>query len=289
MFIEKFIKKAYISFYKDENYKFLCEIKKNHKIIESFNKEFNNKNDLTKEIFDILEEYPQTYISTFVTSLNQGIVPSCQKSEYKKREINLENIKFICIKNSYSFYISIYELINIKKEYPFEIDFIYSVFALIDYFAKKRDNYFYVLVLNEKIIISGYKDNKPIFYDIFELKEEKNEEIEEDVELLEDIDLDEEISENIEEEVQNLDLEDIEDNISSSSLEYNLINHLKSSIKDYYENYSNDFLEKIIYLNTINLKKDIKSLTEEELFIDSEIINFNALKILNELSERENV
>lgn len=290
MFIEKFIKKAYISFYKDENYKFLCEIKKNKKLIESEKKEFDSKEKLNEKINELIEDYPQIFISTIINSINQGVIPSCNKSEFKKREIEIENIKSICIKNKYSIFISIYELVNIKKEYPFEIDFLYSIFAPIDFFAKKRNNYLYVLILKERIALLAYKNEIPIFSDIFEIKEEKNEEVEEDIELLEDIDLEEEISEDIEEEAESLDLEENEPtNLELSSIEHNIVQYLKDAIKDYYENYSDDFLEKIIFLDTINIGKNLQKLTEDELLLENEIINFDLLKILNNISESENV
>lgn len=290
MFIEKFIKKAYISFYKDENYKFLCEIKKNKKLIESEKKEFDSKEKLNEKINELIEDYPQIFISTIINSINQGVIPSCNKSEFKKREIEIENIKSICIKNKYSIFISIYELVNIKKEYPFEIDFLYSIFAPIDFFAKKRNNYLYVLILKERIALLAYKNEIPIFSDIFEIKEEKNEEVEEDIQLLEDIDLEEEISEDIEEEAESLDLEENEPtNLELSSIEHNIVQYLKDAIKDYYENYSDDFLEKIIFLDTINIGKNLQKLTEDELLLENEIINFDLLKILNNISESENV
>jgi len=299
MFIKKFIKKAYISFYKDINYKFLCEIKKNKKILSIEKEEFDTKEELNKKIDSIFEDYTQVYISTIIDSINQGSLPSCSKSEYKKREVALENIKYICLKNKYSFYVSLYDLMNIKKEYPFEIDFLYSLFAPIDFFAKKRNNYFYVLILKEKIAILGYKNEIPIFYDITEFNNENENndeigEIEEDNEdLLEDIDLDideiDDISDNIEEEAKSLDIEEPPTELKLVSTENQIIKAIQSSIKEYYNNYSDDFLEKIIFLDTINIGNDIKKLVEDELLLDSEIINFDLNKILNNLSEMENV
>jgi len=292
MFIEKFIKKVYISFYKDKTYKFLLEIKKNKKLLETSKEEFETKEGLYNKIKELFEEYTQIYISTLIDTINQGVIPSCQKSEYKKKEIEIENIKYICIKNRYSFYASLYDIIKIKKEYSFDIDFLYSIFAPIDFFAKKRDNYFYVLILENKIAILGYKGNIPVFSDIIEfIEEEHNEEDEDDIELLEDIDLDiDEISENIEEEAEILDLDEtLPEELKSTPKENQIIKNLQNSIKEYYTNYSDDFLEKIVFLDTINIGEDIKKLTEDELLLDSEIIKFDLNKTLNNLSETENV
>jgi len=189
---------------------------------------------------------------------------------------------------------SIYDLAEIKKE--FEIDFLYSIFSVIDFFAKKKDKVFYILILKTEIAILGYENNTPIYSEIIKFEEEKNEEIEE----IDDLDLDvEDLSEDIEEESENLDLdlenqienldENIEENIATSSIESNILDHLKTSLKEYYTNYSNDFLEKIILLDTIQINNSITKIIKDELLIETEKIDFNLTKIINKLSESENV
>ena len=288
MFLDKFIKKAFISFYKDnEAYKIFIEIVKNNKILETQKKEVKEKNELNNIIQSIKEEYPQYYISTIIQTFNQGIIPACNKKEFLKREIEIENIKYICIKNRYSFYISIYDLSKLKKEYKFNIDFIFSIFAPIDFFAKKRYNYIYVLVLNKQVAILAYKDNIPIYSDISLIHKEENLEEDEDIELLEDIDIEEEIAEDIEEEAENMDLEEPESDLETTDIEFQIMKILKNSIKEYYEHYSDDFLEKIVILDTIKIGHTIKKLLEDELLMESEVIPFDLLKILNELSKGE--
>ena len=291
MFVEKFIKKAYISFYKNEKYHFFCEIKKNKKIIETFKKDFEEKNDLEKEILNIQDDYAQYYISTIIDTINQGIVPTCEKKEMKTYGIDLENINFICVKKNYSIYASLYDIVSVKKTYKFNIDFLYSIFAPIDFFAKKRNNYLYVLILNQKIALVAYKNDKPIYsdIDIFQETEGEDEKYIEPIDELEieNEDLTEEISENIEEEAENLDLE--EPKIEKSNIEFNIIEKLKEFIKDYYENYSDEFIEKIIFLDTVKIGETLKKIVNEELLLESEIIRFDLLEILNQMSERENV
>ena len=289
MFLERFIKKAFISFYKnDEKYKLLIEIIKNDKLIESQIKELNDKKELKELIKEIKEDYPQHYISTFLQTINQGAVPSCNKQEYLKREIEIENINLICIKNAYSFFVSMYDLVKLKKEYNFNIDFIFSIFAPVDFYSKKRNNYMYVLILNNQIAIIAYKDNIPLYSDISIIqKEESPEEEPEDIELLEDIDIDEEISEDIEEEAENMELTESTNDLEKTETEFQIIEILKKSIKEYYENYSDDFLEKIILLDTIEMGDTIKKLIKDELLMDTEIVKFDLLKTLNYLAKGE--
>ena len=290
MFLERFIKKAFISFYEDDSkYKILIEIIKNDKLIESQIKELNDKKELKELIKEIKEDYPQHYISTFLQTINQGVVPSCNKQEYLKREIEIENINYICIKNRYSFFVSMYDLVKLKKEYKWNIDFIFPVFAPVDFYAKNKNNYMYVLILNTQITIIAYKENIPIYADISFLEKEEilqNDESE-DIELLENIDLEEEISENIEDEADNISLEKSNENLETTDTEFQITKILKESIKDYYENYSDDFLEKIVLLDTIKVGETIKELIEDELLMESEIIQFDLLKTLNELAKGE--
>lgn len=279
--LEKLIKRAFISFYEDKNLYALIEIKKNKKTLSQERLEFKEKEELEKKILEIIEDYPQTYTSTIIDTINQGVAPSCSKRYFKDKEIEVENIKIVCIKN-YSFYVSIYELLNFQKEFKFDIDFIYSIFAPIDYVAKKRHNYFYMMLLDSKIVFLAYYNNLPIYFDLEIISEEESED---DVEILDDIDILDDLSEDIEEESENLDLEEP---MEKSSKEEDILNFLKEAIKDYYENYSSDFLEKIVILDTINIQNNIKKIIEDELFIDTEIKKFDLLKILNNLSE-ENV
>jgi len=289
MFLENFIPKAFVSFYEDENrYKILIEITKKNKTIQSQTKEANDKKELNEIIKEIKEDYPQHYISTFLQTINQGAVPSCSKQEYTKREIDLENVNYICIKNRYSFFVSMYDLVKLKKEYKWDIDFIFPIFAPIDFYAKQKNNYMYVLILNNQISIIAYKDNIPLYTDIsFIEKEEIHQDNEEEIELLEDIDIEEEISEDIEEEADNMNLEEPEEDLKQTDLEFQITEILKKSIKEYYEHYSDDFLEKIILLDTLDMGETIKKLIEDELLMDNEIIKFDLLKTVNLLAKGE--
>jgi GTPase Era involved in 16S rRNA processing len=124
MFLKNLLfKPNLIAFYKDEEiYKVLNEQYKKEEIIFSEIKEFKNKKELLSYISSVIEDNPQTYVSTFISTQNQGVIPSCEKHIYKNYGIELDNVKTVCVNNKYSFYITIYELIEIKKEYKY-IDF----------------------------------------------------------------------------------------------------------------------------------------------------------------------
>jgi hypothetical protein len=285
MFLKKFIKKQFISYYYDENYKLLYEIYKNNNLLEENRFEFENKKELINKIEELSAEIPQTYISTIIQTLNQGVIPSCNKTDFMKYGIEIENIKYICIKNKYAIYTSLFDLIDLKK---LNIDFVYSVFGLIDYKAKQKRNTLYLLITKEKFYILIYHNNIPIYSDIFEKAEDLMENNEID---LEDLDENEavEIEDDIVDDLDALDeTEKIEENEIKTGIEMDVINFIKSSLEEYYANYAEDFIENIIIFDTELLNDDITKIINDTLFIEAKKVPFDILKNINELS-RTNV
>jgi hypothetical protein len=279
MWLEKFIKKQFISFYKEEEYKVILQEVKNKKILFTEEKIFEEKKEFLSFIKEKINQTPQTYVSTVLLTFNQGVIPSCKKEEFIKKEIDPNNVKTICINNKYAFYVSVNELEKIKKEYPF-LDFIYSIFAIIDFVATERKNRFYLLVLQNHLVILGYENFIPIYHDIQSINIEEDEEFE----IVEDIDLEDELINDISpfEEEKEKKEEVIEP--QKITVEMEILEHLKNSIKEYYEHYSSDFIEKIIILDTTALDITITSLIEEEILIPCELKQFDLLNSINRLS-----
>ena len=88
MFIERFIKKIFISFIpkKEGNFSVLKEVVKNNNVIESQTEELSLK-ELKKYIKESSIQNPQTYSSTILLTLNQGVMPSCNKQKFKEEGI----------------------------------------------------------------------------------------------------------------------------------------------------------------------------------------------------------
>jgi len=291
MFLKKLLAKpSLIAFYKDENrYKLLHEQYKKNKIINSESKEFENKKEMINYINEIADDNPQTYVSTFIASANQGVVPSCDKNKYKELGIDIENIKMVCVNKKYSFYTTIYQLMETKKEYPF-VDFLYSAYALIDFKSSLRHNSLYILTTKEYSYILIYKDHLPLFGDIYEIEEENIEE--EEIEDITDMDIVEDFDESLDDDIESVaditEEEDEEDeNIETFNIEYKILENIKSSLKEYYEN-GGDFIEKIYIFDTIGIQDNITELINDEIFIDSVLEKIDILKTLNEIS-RKNV
>jgi hypothetical protein len=284
MFLKRFIKQQFISFYFDEKYRLLTQIYKNNKLLEENSFEFEEKKELIKKIEELSSDIPQTYISTIIQTANQGVISTCNKKEFSNYGIEVENIKYVCINNKYAIYTSLYDLMELKK---LNIDFIYSAFALIDYKAAKKINTLYILTMNEQFYLLIYHKNIPIFSDIYE----KSKNI---LENEEDLGIDDSIIEEIEDDIAE-DIEEIGDEITIESeeniateKEMEVVNFIKSSLEEYYKNYAEDFVENVIILDTGVLNEDITNIINETLFIETKKENFDILKTINEIS-RKNV
>jgi len=298
LFLKKlFFRPNFIAFYRENGtYKLLNERYKNEKIIFNENKEFNNKKELIKYINSIIKLNPQTYTSTILKSINQGVVHSCKKNFFKEMELDINNIKYICINNKYSFYTSLYELLELQKEFPF-LDFLYSPFSIIDYKAKIRDNSLYILIMRDFLFFMIYKDSIPVFGEIEEINEKTQEnegegEIEE-IEEINELDLLDEMNEDISKIESIEDIDNIEgvsktdrlSSIENLNIENKIFNKLQEVLKEYYEQ-NPYFIEKIVIYDNITINKSIKSIIEDELFIDTTIEKINLLKIINEISKK---
>jgi len=299
MFVKMFIKPQFIAFYEEENiYKTLLEIYKKNKIVSSEKKEFETLKDLKKYINAQIEENPQTYVSTFIRTQNQGSVHSCEKQVYKAIGIDIDNIQSVCIKNSYSFYTTIYEIMQTKKNYPF-IDFIYPAFAIIDFNANNKNDALYILTTKEYSYILIYKENLPYYSDVVEILEdeellspvEENDEIVDisDMDIIEE-EYDNSLDENIEDiEEINPDEDEVktDESIEHLNLEYKILNQIKEALKEYYDN-GGDFIQNIYIHDTVGLHKDVTKIIKDELFIEATMQNTDILKTLNQIS-RTNV
>jgi len=310
--IKFFIKKTFIAYYIEDDIFYTQKIIiKNDKIIEKYEEQFENEEEFLKFIKTSLLENTQTYISTLITTYNQGCLDSCSHKRYKEFGINIENIKILCIDNKFSIFIGLFELQEFKKEVnKYSVDLIYSPYLIIENNKEETKNTLYALITKNNIILSIYKNKFPLYSAIYEFKKEETEtnlndnetntnlfddEIPiDDVEEIDDLDDLDSLDENIEEGLDNLeDLENIDEleknnkdfvNIKEES---EIINFIKNSIKDYYENYSDDFLENIYLLKTYELETNFLKELEDELFVNIKTKEVKILDNINLLARKD--
>jgi len=310
--IQHFIKETLISFYfEKDSYKVQKRVVKHGNILSQ--EEFSfNEDELKNFINSCYIENTQTYVSTIIDTFNQGCVDSCTHSKYKALGINLDNIKILCLKD-YSIFIGLYELNNFQKEMKkFKVDYIFSPYLMIDMNKKQTPNSLYMFYSDSFMIIVIYEDGyKPKYSNIYQFKLEEENEIEEEDsiddeigeiddidDLVEDIDeieslddtLEDSLDDSIEESLEDMDdleSENIQEDITDVKNEIESIEFIKNSIKDYYENYSDNFLENayLFYHDKIS-NKFVESI-ENEIILDITDEKLDILSIINDLALKE--
>jgi hypothetical protein len=308
-----FIKKTLIAFYQEENIFYTQKITiKNNKIIQKEEQSFEDEDEFLQFIKSSLIENTQTYISTIITTYNQGCMDSCSHTRYKELNINIENIKILCINNKFSVFIGLFELQEFKKEMSkYSVDLIYSPYLIIEKNKKETKNTLYALITKKNVILSIYKKEIPLYSAIYEFKEE-NETEEAQIENSEDLFNDDIPIDDIEEiydlddlnelddDIEENNLDDLEDNIENDNEEEEntqtinnikeeteIINFIKNSIKDYYENYSDDFLENIYLLKGYEFDTKFLKDIEDELFLEIKTEDINILNNINLLARKD--
>ncbi|MEO1924087.1 MAG: hypothetical protein ABGX25_06215, partial [Nautiliaceae bacterium] len=71
---------------------------------------------------------------------------------------------------------------------------------------------------------------------------------------------------------------------SSTNIEVSILNFIQDSLKEYYNHYSEDFIEKIIILDTEGISPSITKLLEDEILIPAEYKKIDLLETINRMS-----
>jgi len=316
--VKYFLKTTFISFYQEKK-QFIVQkrVVKNENILSQEEFKFE-ENEFLTFIKSCFIENTQTYISTIIDTFNQGCVDSCSHSRYKEIGINIENIKILCLKN-YSIFIGLYELNEFNKNMQqYKIDFVFSPYLLIDINNKKTKNTLYLLITKNFVAIIIYeKPLIPLYSNIYQLKveitnnnsqlensntDEELDGIDDDIDLIEDIedldDLDDldELNDNIDENIDDEfgDIEDetnnnknIQEDMSEMKNELDTIEFLKNSIKDYYESYSDNFLDYIHIFHNGEISDKFIQTIKDETLLDISLEKINILSIINDLALKE--
>ena len=313
--LKSLLKKTFISFYKKDN-KFYTQkqIVKRDKILSQEESELEEE-EFIKFIKSAFIENTLTYISTIIDSFNQGIVDSCKHNRYRELGINIDNIKILCLKE-YSIFIGLYELKEFQKENEkFNIDFVFSPYLIIDMNKKTTNNTLYLMIQDSFVVILIYQNNKPIYSNIYQFKLDEiedstkdsdnidNDDIDsiddiddiddidslDDIESLDDIDslddatLNEDEIEDIDEDITP---ENLENEILNTKSEIEILDFFKESIKDYYKNYSSDFLEEI-YIFSEDISKKLINDIKDETFLEVKQEKIDILTTLNSLALKD--
>ena len=314
--LKKLIKINFIAFIRD-GATILAQkvVAKNNKILHTENLSFDEEEEFENFIKKSFIENTQTYVSTTINSLAQGCVDSCNHSKYKELSINIDNIKILCIDNKFSIFVGLYELNKTKKDNErFLLDYLFSPFALTHSFNKKTPNSLYILTTKMFASILIYEQNNiPKYSNIICFEDLDNHDtpaqsvdnsvdaddsdIEEisDIESIEDIEDIEDIETDIDttlddEELQDeteIDADKLKTEMERTQYEMEIVEFLKNSLKEYYENYSNNFVENIYLLHNQNISTKFTKIIQDELFLEIKPQQIDLLETINNLAIKE--
>jgi hypothetical protein len=302
MFLEKIrqklIKIDLISYYlKDDVYYVLKQRLEDSNLINNQKHEFS-KSDFINYINLSLTDNSFTYISTCMDTANQGIVSNCSNNHYKELGIDINSVKTLCINNEFSIFVGMYDFNNLKKENEiFQYDHLYSPYSLIHSYGI-QNNTAYLLTFEDYIVLM-ITHEKPVYGNIYYFKDniidDSDSQIDldlvDDISMLDDIeDLSDSLEDSIEDAADLIDDDNdvsLEDSVDTLKNETETIEFLKISFKDYYENYSSDFIDKIIILNNHTISDTITTSIEKEFFIDVKLEEFDILKGMNLLAKED--
>ncbi|NPA81156.1 MAG: hypothetical protein GXO31_00940 [Epsilonproteobacteria bacterium] len=299
------------------------DLKKNGKTLKENevtfvpDKDMNLTSDMEEFFKNALKQYKHTYIGVLLPSAAQGAFKGCESERFSTFNIDINNVKRICIEGLWSVYASNIEINWIKNIFKnVDIDFIYSPFVILYSYIKeeKKEKGATIYILNEGksltiIIMKGEKFLYGAFFDLENRKEDVLEELEKEGDVEEDsIILDDLEADNMFKELEDLDeIADFEDldNITppddldieemlgggliESEYAKTIVDNIKSSMKDFYDNplYESSFVEfaKIYEYESVDYK--VVDYLENELLLDVEVKKVDILKRMNELSEEE--
>jgi len=294
-----------------------CKIKqrviKNQDVlhIEEYNFDIPSKDDLGTKVVaflnDLQEEYDNTYISLFLNTLGQGIIPVCDETQLEKFHIDKNNVKTICVENRFMMYATMIDVKWADKTFDaIGLDFVFSPFLILDYFIQKEEIIKGQIVLNilntgNALTIMISKENQLLFGSFFNVAKDENllytdyadtempeeENILDELDLLDDeMDIEEigDISDN-----SNFVNNILKDNVKLTAQDERVIKYLSASLKEFYTNdlYNSGFINCAKIYDGAGINDGVMKYIENELFLDISAVNISVRDSVIELTIKE--
>ena len=280
--------------------------------VEESTFEIESKDKLSNEVIDYVNglqsEYPHTYISLFLNTLGQGVIPTCDKEALKKFSVDKDKVKTVCVKDKYLIYGTLIDIKWADKTFSdIGLDFVFSPFLILDYFIKKDIDdedieidsiMLYVLNTGNALTVMIMKEDNLLFGSFFNIAKDENllytdygensDDIFAELDFVED---DELLIENL------MDLEDIPSfensesagNIELSEQDERFVKYLSAALKEFYSNdlYESDFIQSLRIFDDIHINPNILKYLQNELLLDVSFANISVRNALIELSRKE--
>lgn len=171
----------------------LMRIYQNRRIVKEERREFDMPGGHPSQLmfdylFKVNKNNTYAYISTALSSINQGAIPSCDKAFFKQMHIDTDNILTVCKADRWSIYGSIFDVEAIRQRYaPVDgIDYVFPTESIIDYLRQKlslalpSEASVYLLYDKTSATLCIYQNDTLTYSSHFIFDEDEEELIEED-------------------------------------------------------------------------------------------------------------
>jgi hypothetical protein len=280
--------------------------------LEEFNLDIPDRDNLGGKVKNFIQtlqdEYEHTYISLFLNSSGQGILPRCNSSEFAKFNIDANSVKSICVDGRFMMYATHIDIRWAEKLFQkIGLDFIFSPFLVLDYFIQNEkdqhpssDNATLNILNSKNSLTLLIESNGKILYGSFLNTAKQDNLLEESEEYEEydgkEIDLDE-----LELDEDDLELDDI-DEVANSDFNLNLlddsvldeddkrsIKYLNRALKEFYSSdvYESRFIDRARIFDDCGISEGVLKHIESELLLDTTAKNINIFDAMFELSKKE--
>jgi hypothetical protein len=145
------------------------EVRSKKKSIESIEHTFKGiflSDEMVSFIKQYTKETPYYYISVLDSSLIQGALPTCKKSEFAFYT-DLSNCEYKCYENRWTYYTSKSELYALEKSYKeIGIDFVFSPFVILSQFFQDKIEgkiALYALVQDAYVSIAVFENSQLLY------------------------------------------------------------------------------------------------------------------------------
>jgi len=314
--VKKRLTRQFIAVIVEEN---SCKIKqkviKNKNLLhaEEFSFDISSKDDLGMDVNtflnDIQEEYDNTYISLFLNTLGQGVIPNCDEDELKKYHIDKNSVKTICVENRFMMYATEIDIKWADKVFRnIGLDFIFSPFLVLDHFIQKEDVQkdqvtLYILNSCNSLTIMIVRDDTLLYGSFLNVAKEDNllytdysdgAGLEEE-DTFDELDLDADEDDFDIDSIGNVsDNSNFVNNVMKeqerlSSQDERVIKYLSAALKEFYTNdlYSSDFINHAKIYDSAGINEGIMKYIENDLLLDTSAVNISVRDAIIELSLKE--
>ncbi|KGI56228.1 hypothetical protein [Campylobacter sp. MIT 97-5078] len=278
---------------------------KNKKIINTYEKQFEDKEKLFDYLKNLVKEYQLHYIAVFFNAPTQGLIPTNDTKEFARFGVNAENISCLSLANAqiYTSLANIKECKESFKDYG-GLDFIFSPLSLLYYCIKqqapRKGIVLYAYRQTESVAMMVCKEKEILFGSFFDINfqddattlssQEKSEENnpEEDIDI-ENYDFGN-LDNLLDEKLDDLKYSAItKEDLSHFSSDMNMYSYIFSSIQEFYNNplYKGNFIDEFVIFDNENISAVVLDYIEGEIFIRPQVIQIDTLDLMHKLACKE--